>query len=558
MKKLVKIFSKMSFMKMISTNFLLLAVLLATLGWSIIHSIESGRERLGEVYLNRVVPAAVLQKITPPIRDVGFRMLGFLADQLPAAGSNSKLEETKKELPELWKQYLESGNKKQDISDLITKVESGIKNFQTFSEHLSAAYTAKDKEKIASLFENEWPDVQANLISPIQKLISEEEAQIKTTYEQALFLEKKDTRQAYFLLASGIGILCIGFILIFRIGRNLRTFGQKTENIVEESYSLHDLSKRLIEMARQLAKASQEQSASYELTSSAMEEMTQIIKSNISVVNESVQAGSRCETATAKGQTAALRMTESIGKMSENNSRIVNQVEDSNRQISDIIKIIQEIGDKTKIINDIVFQTKLLSFNASVEAARAGEHGKGFAIVAGEIGNLAKLSGTAADEISKMLAQNTTRVREIIDQTGSQISQLIQVASKELELGNSVAKECHLSLEEIGSNVAEMSQALQQMTTATHEQSKAVEDVNRSILEVTDLTKANADRAQSVSTEAGELSQKSDTMLGLVASLDTLIKGHSEESHPDNGDGHHAHSPSAAEKQNDSSLPMAS
>lgn len=530
MKILIKLLSKMSFMKMISTNFLLLALLLAALGWSIMSSIEGGRQRLEQVYLNRVVPASILQKTTSPIRDVGFRMLGYLADQLPAAGTNSKLEETKKELPELWKQYIDQSKKNQSASEFISKVESGLKSFQTFADHLSAAYTARDKEKVASLFENEWPDVQANLISPIQKLIAEEEMQIKTTYEEALMLEKKDVRQAFLLLIAGSAILCIGFLLIFRIGRNLRFFGKKTESIVEESYSLHDLSKRLIDMSSQLAKTSREQSASYELTSAAMEEMTQIIKSNTSVVAESVDAGARCEAATSKGQEAALRMTESISKMSEHNTRIVRQVEEGNRQISDIIKMIQDIGDKTKIINDIVFQTKLLSFNASVEAARAGEHGKGFAVVADEIGNLAKLSGTAADEISKMLAQNTARVREIIDQTGSQIGRLVQEASKELNDGNAVAKDCHHSLEEISANVSEMSQALQQMSTATHEQSKAVEDVNRSILEVTDLTKANSERAQSVSSEADELSLKSDTMLDLVASLSTLIKGDSTES----------------------------
>ena len=59
----------------------------------------------------------------------------------------------------------------------------------------------------------------------------------------------------------------------------------------------------------------------------------------------------------------------------------------------------EQIKDKVNIINDIVFQTKLLSFNASVEAARAGENGKGFAVVAEEVGNLASVSGKAANEI---------------------------------------------------------------------------------------------------------------------------------------------------------------
>jgi methyl-accepting chemotaxis protein len=78
----------------------------------------------------------------------------------------------------------------------------------------------------------------------------------------------------------------------------------------------------------------------------------------------------------------------------------MNQINYSNEQMSEIVKVIQEIETKTKVINDIVFQTKLLSFNASVEAARAGEQGKGFAVVAEEVGNLAQMSGNAAKEIS--------------------------------------------------------------------------------------------------------------------------------------------------------------
>lgn len=62
-------------------------------------------------------------------------------------------------------------------------------------------------------------------------------------------------------------------------------------------------------------------------------------------------------------------------------------------KVSELIKTIQGTAGKSN----------MLALNASIEAARAGEHGRGFAVVATEMGNLAKLSGSSAKEISVSL-----------------------------------------------------------------------------------------------------------------------------------------------------------
>ncbi len=201
------------------------------------------------------------------------------------------------------------------------------------------------------------------------------------------------------------------------------------------------------------------------------------------------------------------------------------QVNQSNLQMADIIKVIHQIGEKTKVINDIVFQTKLLSFNASVEAARAGEHGKGFAVVAEEVGNLAQMSGNAAREISDMLAGSISKVETIVQETKTKVESLISLGKQKVDSGVSVAKQCAEVLTEIVDNVSKVSGLAHEISSASQEQAQGVAEINKAMSQMDTVTQQNAATSEETASAAEELSAQAETLKSAVEDLVRTVEG---------------------------------
>lgn len=84
----------------------------------------------------------------------------------------------------------------------------------------------------------------------------------------------------------------------------------------------------------------------------------------------------------------------------------------------DIIKLTSEVArvtdEKIGLIDSITQQTHLLSLNARIEAARAGNSGTAFAVVASEMGSVAKEIGTVSQQLKTAIAANISVVGEIV------------------------------------------------------------------------------------------------------------------------------------------------
>lgn len=80
----------------------------------------------------------------------------------------------------------------------------------------------------------------------------------------------------------------------------------------------------------------------------------------------------------------------------------IGRIEASSSRVTEILRVIGEIAN----------QTHLLAFNAAIEASRAGSSGAGFSVVASEVRRLAERSLAAAREISGLIEESSSQVRQ--------------------------------------------------------------------------------------------------------------------------------------------------
>lgn len=283
--------------------------------------------------------------------------------------------------------------------------------------------------------------------------------------------------------------------------------------------------KQISASSEELSSSVTEQAAALQETSASIEEISSMISKTAENADNSRKISDASYETVQDGQKLIERLIGAIQEINGSNTQISAEIEESNRQITEIAKVISAIGTKTQVINDIVFQTKLLSFNASVEAARAGEHGKGFAVVAEEVGNLAQMSGNAALEISGMLRESITKVEGTVQSISSRVGVLIQAGHEKVGAGMEIAQQCDQTFRQIVTKTNEVRTLVEAITAATREQSSGVSEVSKAIGQLNEATQRNNTVSQNGEAAASQLSGQAAELSAVVSQLVNAVEG---------------------------------
>ncbi len=292
-------------------------------------------------------------------------------------------------------------------------------------------------------------------------------------------------------LISIVISLTVSFLLANSIANPILKMIQELK---ESSGQVSSVAKEVAAASENIAQASNEQASSIEETSASLEELSGMIKNNVLHVEKSHEI-------TNKVNSISLQASQSLQELISS----MTMIHESNSEIQKLVGLMEDVKDKTSVIDEIVFQTKLLSFNASVEAERANEHGKGFAVVAQEVGTLARMSGTAANEISGIVKDSIEKARLITEENKKRVNQ-----------GTELVKVMAHILDEIKDHTNKVTHSSSEILQASQQQSSGIGQINQAVSQLDKTTQMNASSSEETASASNELS-------GQVASLDNIV-----------------------------------
>ena len=238
-----------------------------------------------------------------------------------------------------------------------------------------------------------------------------------------------------------------------------------------------------------------------EQVATAMNEMSATVREVAHNAASAATAANNADNEAKGGKTIVIQTATAIQQLAdsvESTAQVIHQLEADSETIGSVLDVIKGIAE----------QTNLLALNAAIEAARAGEQGRGFAVVADEVRTLASRTQTSTQEIQKMIERLQTGASNAVE--------AMETGRTQAQAGVEQAQAAAQSLEAITHAVTTINEMNTMIASAAEEQTSVAEEMNKNIVNISQLSHDTAGAAEQTTSASTELSKLASQLESLV------------------------------------------
>ncbi|NVZ88524.1 methyl-accepting chemotaxis protein [Pseudomonas yamanorum] len=279
--------------------------------------------------------------------------------------------------------------------------------------------------------------------------------------------------------------------------------------------NLQDTIRGISESSQQLASAAEEMSSVMEQSTRGLQAqndeieqaataVTQMSAAVDEVAGNAVSSAEASKASDEDSKHGHYQISETISSI----QNLVDEVLGASTKAEGLAVQAQDISKVLEVIRGIAGQTNLLALNAAIEAARAGEAGRGFAVVADEVRSLAQRTQDSTEEIEQMI----NGIQQGTQDTVGALNSSAEHAGQTLQRANSAGS----ALEKITAAISQISQRNLVIASAAEQQALVAREVDRSLVNIRDLSTQTAAGATQTSAASQELSRLAVDLNDLV------------------------------------------
>lgn len=275
------------------------------------------------------------------------------------------------------------------------------------------------------------------------------------------------------------------------------------------------LVKEMLGSSVQLAAAAEELSAITEQANSGVmrqqgeiEQVATAMNEMSATVSEVSKNAANAAIAAADADERAKDGSSVVNTTVETINNLASEVERTSEVIENLKGDSISIGAVLDVIRDIAEQTNLLALNAAIEAARAGEQGRGFAVVAAEVRTLASRTQQSTREINDMIEKLQNGANQAVSVMEAGRTKAVESVEQAAKAGEALQ-----AITGVVDNIKSMNM---QIASAAEEQSATAEEINRNIVNISEVAQETAAGSQQTASASDELARLASDLQGHV------------------------------------------